>query len=270
MKQNVDVDTVKGFGREWNAFSQSDLAESEKIKIFDEYFAPIDWERQSFKRALDMGCGSGRWSAMVAPRVDTLVAADASSQALDVARGNVRAGNVSFVEGTTDTLPFPNGYFDLIFCLGVLHCLPDAGAAIRDLAAKLSPGGTLLVYIHYAFDNRPAWFKLLWRITNSARLTISKLPFPLRKFICQIIAALVYWPLARIAKYLPVPESWPLKSYSAHSFYTMRTDALDRFGTKLEKRYTQAEVIDMLKASGLADIHFAPTRFWTCAARKPL
>ena len=35
--------------------------------------------------------------------------------------------------------------------------------------------------------------------------------------------------------------NFPLSDYKNKSFYTMRTDALDRFGTKLEKRFSKKE-----------------------------
>ena len=266
---NVDLDTVKGFGEEWAAFTQEQLSDAEREDIFSRYFCLIDWSNQP-ARALDMGCGSGRWDVLVAPRVGELVAADASAQALQVARQHVQAPNVSFVECTPDTLPFPDGHFDLIFSLGVLHHLPDTQEAIRTLAEKLSPGGTFLLYLYYAFDNRPLWFKALWRVSDWLRRLISSLPFPLRYALSQIIAVGVYWPLARAAKYLPTPASWPLKAYAHRSFYVMRTDALDRFGTRLEKRFTRQQIVAMLESAGLQDVCFSNAEpYWVCKAIKP-
>src|SRR5258708_38894821 len=121
---NLDAETVKGFGQEWSAFTQNQLTDFERAAIFSKYFSLIDWSSKPV-HALDMGCGSGRWDVIAAPLVGQLVAADASPEALQVARHNVTAPNVSFVECTPDTLPFPEEHFDLIFSLGVLHHLPD-------------------------------------------------------------------------------------------------------------------------------------------------
>jgi SAM-dependent methyltransferase len=267
---NFDAETVKGFGQEWSAFTQNQLTDFERTAIFNKYFSLIDWGSKPV-HALDMGCGSGRWDVMAAPLVGQLVAADASPEALQVARCNVTAPNVSFVECTPDTLPFPEEHFDLIFSLGVLHHLPDTEGAIRSLAGKLRPGGVLLLYLYYAFDNRPWWFKALWRISDGLRRVISSLPFSLRYALSQIIAVSVYWPLARAAKYLPVPPSWPLKAYSHRSFYVMRTDALDRFGTRLEKRFTRQQITTMLESAGLQDIRFSDSEpYWVCKASRPL
>jgi SAM-dependent methyltransferase len=267
---NIDVETVKGFGREWSTFAQEDLSASEREEAFGKYFCLIDWNKRPSK-VLDMGCGSGRWDVLVAPLVNELVAADASVEALQIAKGNVRAPNVSFVECTPDTLPFPDGHFDFIFSLGVLHHVPDTAGAIRTLTAKLSSGGTLLLYLYYALDNRPGWFKTLWKVTDWCRRLVSRLPFPLRYGFSQAAAVCVYWPLARVARYLPVPDSWPLKFYANRSFYYIRTDALDRFGTKLEKRFTRKEIIAMLESAGLIDIRFSDSApYWVCVAMKPV
>jgi SAM-dependent methyltransferase len=266
---NIDTETVRGFGQEWSTFSQESLGHAERAELFGKYFSLIDWSKRP-KRALDMGCGSGRWDVLAAPLVDELVAADASSEALLVARRNIEAPNVSFVECTPDTVPFPNGYFDLIFSLGVLHHVPETAGAIRSLVGKLCPGGTLLLYLYYAFDNRPTWFRAIWKVTDLVRRLISSLPFSVRYVLSQLIALCVYWPLARTAKYFSVSDSWPLRFYAERSFYVMRTDALDRFGTKLEKRFTKQQIAEMLNSAGLEDTHFSGSApYWLCKATKP-
>jgi ubiquinone/menaquinone biosynthesis C-methylase UbiE len=267
---NLDAATVEGFGKEWDKFTQEALSAVEREQLFAQYFSLIDWSKKP-KRVLDMGCGSGRWDALVAPLVNELVAADASAVALAVAKRNVSAPNVSFVECSAETLPFPDEHFDLIFSLGVLHHVPDTQAAIGSLACKIAPGGLLLLYLYYAFDNRPVWFRGIWKLSDLLRRCVSKLPFFARYVLSQIIALFVYWPLARIAKHLPVPASWPLKFYADRSFYVMRTDALDRFGTKLEKRFTKQQIVAMLEAVHLEDIRFLDSApYWVCVASKPL
>ena len=75
-----------------------------------------------------------------------------------------------------------------------------------------------------------------------------------------MIACFIYLPIARlgnILEFLKLPvKSWPLSDYRKKSFYTMRTDALDRFGTKLEHRYTKKEISEMMHNSGLENINF--------------
>jgi hypothetical protein len=49
----------------------------------------------------------------------------------------------------------------------------------------------------------------------------------------------------------------------------MRTDALDRFGTRLEQRFTRAEIEVMMRRAGLTDIRFSETEpYWVACGRK--
>jgi len=134
---------------------------------------------------------------------------------------------------------------------------------------KLKPGAPFLVYLYYAFDNQPVWFRWLWKISDIARRFISTLSHSIKYPLSQLIAVFIYFPLARTASVLEkirVPvHSWPLSNYRNKSFYTMRTDALDRFGTKLEKRFTKLQILTMMEYAGLENIQFSPRMPFWCA-----
>ena len=57
----------------------------------------------------------------------------------------------------------------------------------------------------------------------------------------------------------------PLRGYRDYSFYTMRTDARDRFGTPVEKRFTRSEITAMMGRSGLDNIVFSDSEPFWCA-----
>jgi len=101
-------------------------------------------------------------------------------------------------------------------------------------------------------------------MSNFVRFFVSKLPHGLRYLVSQIIAITIYWPLARSAKIIEklgasesIVNTLPLSFYRNLSFYTMRTDALDRFGTRLEHRFTKDKITLMMKEAGLEDIVFS-------------
>jgi SAM-dependent methyltransferase len=273
--ENIDRDTVRDFGREWQRFDQSGVPEAELVQLFDDYFAIFPWqELPADAEGFDAGCGSGRWAALMAPRVGHLHCIDASAAALAVARQrlSVRA-NCSFHEAQLDTMPIADDSMDFGYCLGVLHHLPDPAAGLAACADKLKPGAPMLIYIYYAFDNRPAWFRLLWRISDLLRRRMSAAPFRLKSALAELFAALVYWPLARAASLFERMggdvANWPLGAYRSRSYYTMRTDALDRFGTRLEHRMTAGEIRAMMERVGLVDIRFSPSApFWCAVGRK--
>ena len=88
-RQNIDEQTVDGFGDEWERFDQSELDPEEAQRLFDLYFAVFPWqELPEDAEGFDLGCGSGRWAKWVAPRVGRLHCIDPSS-ALEVAKRNL-------------------------------------------------------------------------------------------------------------------------------------------------------------------------------------
>jgi ubiquinone/menaquinone biosynthesis C-methylase UbiE len=267
---NMDAAVVADFGREWHSFDQAALDDDERRRHFDAYFAVFPWDHVSSDAiGFDAGCGSGRWAMLVAPRVGRLHCVDPSS-ALDVARATLGTlGNCTFHRVAIDEMPFPDGSMDFGYSLGVLHHLPDTQRGLDDCARKLKPGAPLLVYLYYAFDNQPFWFRGIWKISDLARRVICRLPYRLKLTVSQLLATLVYFPLARGARLAEKigmsVHSWPLSTYRDRSFYSMRTDALDRFGTKLEHRFTRRQIQTMMEIAGLERVRFsAAVPFW-CA-----
>lgn len=273
MSSNRHENTVEGFGDEWHRYDQSALSEQELNELFERYFRIFPWD--SLPRdavGFDMGCGSGRWAKLVSPRVGKLYCVDPSS-AIEVAKSNLRdATNCVFVNGGVGDHVFENETMDFGYSLGVLHHVPNTADAIKECAGFLKPGAPFLVYLYYRFDNRSLPYKLLWQLSEVFRAGVSKLPHGLRYFVSNIMAALVYFPLSSFALFFErmglsklVVDRLPLSSYRGLSFYTMRTDALDRFGTQLEQRFTQTEIEKMMNDAGVGKVHFSDqTPFW-CA-----
>ncbi len=268
---NIATDTVAGFGDEWTRFDQTSIGDAEIRALFEAYFWIFPWQTlPANPTGFDLGCGSGRWAKQVAPRVGHLHCIDASAEALAVARRNLdNEKNCDFHHASVDAIPLPDGSMDFGFSLGVLHHVPDTLAGIRSCVAKLKPGAPFLLYLYYAFDNRPFWFRCLWRASDSLRKVVSRLPHGLRYLVSQVFALTVYYPLARSALILEkcgiTIRNFPLFYYRNLSFYVMRTDALDRFGTRLEQRFTQEQMRAMMMQAGLEDIVFSDKAPYWCA-----
>lgn len=271
---NIDERVVKDFGSEWAAFDQSLLGGGESARIFDAYFAPFPFDELAGAEGFDLGCGSGRWAALVAPRVRKLHCIDPAEKALSVSRRNLSAHkNVEFHLADAGGIPLPDESQDFGYSLGVLHHIPDTEEAMRQCVAKLKPGAPFLVYLYYALENRPAWFRAIFHIADAGRRIISRLPFAAKRLAAELIAFSVYAPMARTALFFEKRgadvSGFPLSDYRRFSLYTMRTDALDRFGTRLEQRFTRDQIEGMMKRAGLTDIRFSDTPpYWVACGRK--
>jgi len=271
MSNNKDQKTVDGFGDEWERFDQSGLDEIEHHELFEKYFSIFPWNSlPDDSVGFDMGCGSGRWSKILAQRVGTLNCIDPSS-ALEVAKKNLKdVPNCIFHSAGVDEEPLPPSSQDFGVCLGVLHHIPDTAKGIKACVEMLKPSAPFLLYLYYALDNRSFWFRFLWKMSDFVRFFVSKLPHGLRYLVSQIIAIIIYWPLARSAKIIEkfgasesLVDTLPLSSYRNLSFYTMRTDALDRFGTRLEQRFTKSDIELMMEEAGLEGIVFSENNpYW--------
>jgi ubiquinone/menaquinone biosynthesis C-methylase UbiE len=273
--RNIDPETVEGFGREWAAFDQTRLTGAEYELQFNGYFGifPFD-ELPSDAEGFDLGCGSGRWAAGIAPRVGLLHCIDPSAEALEIARKRLgHLGNVRFHLASSETMPLEDSSQDFGYSVGVLHHIPDTAGALRDCVRKLKPGAPFLLYVYYSFDNRPSWYSALWRLSDVGRRSIARLPFGVRHAVTSGIAVALYWPLARFARlaerFGTNVSHWPLSAYRQRSFYSMRTDALDRFGTRLEQRFSREQIREMMESAGLDQIRFSDkVPFWTACGRR--
>lgn len=272
---NLAQDVVDDFGEEWAAYDQSSIDERDLQAAFDQYFHlfPFD-ELHPDAQGFDMGCGSGRWAALAAPRVGFLNCVEPSDKAIDVARKKLsQRDNVAFHHAGVSDAPLAPESQDFGYCLGVLHHIPDTAQGVKDCGKLLKSGAPFLLYLYYNFENRPLWFRAIWRLSDGLRRGISVLPFPIKKATCSVIAAVLYWPLSRLAwiveKLGMNVANLPLADYRNKPFYFLKTDALDRFGTKLEQRFSRAQITKMLEDAGFENVQFSDgTPHWVSLAYK--
>ena len=272
---NLDEETVKSFGEEWNKFTGFD---EKDLKVTgDQYFDIVDDSiiNAQTTTALDVGCGSGRWSRYISKKVKFIEAVDPSDAIAKASIFNKDIENIRWTQASVDNIPFVDNSFDFVFSLGVLHHIPDTQQALTDAVKKLKPGGYFLLYLYYALDNRGLAYKILFKLSHLLRFVISKLPGFLKRVICDIIALFIYFPLVSIARIMKLViggdsyKKLPLSYYHDKSFHIMRNDALDRFGTPLEQRFTKKEIENMMVKSGLSDIKFSQGEpYWHALGKK--
>lgn len=233
----------QGFGDEWSTYP--DLL-PEHDDEFDLYFDLIDLEELRGRRVVDLGCGIGRWAARLAPCCADIVLVD-FSDAIFVARRNLaHYDNAIFILGDVLDLPFGDRAFDFAYCLGVLHHLPidalDATRSLRPLAPRL------LVYLYYALDNRPAYFRVLLSVVTAMRLGLSRIRSPrVRNAVVWFLTLTAYVPLITFGERFPqLRGRLPLhEAYSGKSVGRLRQDVYDRFFTRIEQRFSRGQILTL-------------------------
>jgi SAM-dependent methyltransferase len=277
--QNLDQEVINGFGHEWAAFDYSDnKSDSALDDQFLAYVSPIDLKvfNKNYSVAADFGAGSGRWTARLLPHFSKIYALEPSDGGFKVLVGKfTNEQQIEILKQTVGDNSIPDESLDLAMSLGVLHHIPNTGDAIGDIAKKLKPDGTFLCYLYYKLDDKPVHYKLLFWISSCLRWIICRLPYKWRIKTAKIVALCVYFPFARIARFLAKQgrdtSNFPLHQYADMPFVMLQNDALDRFGTRLEQRFTKKEITEMLRVAGfdIASVNFSKTEpFWTFSAKK--
>lgn len=233
------------FGEEWQRFSQI-LPEHEKE--FKQYFDLIDSSKLKNARICDLGCGIGRWSYFLKDKCSEIVLVD-FSEAIFVARQNLKdVKNALFFMGDLMRLPFRDNFVVFLFCLGVLHHLPSN--ALTEVRALKKYASSLLIYLYYALDNRPFYFRSLLVIVTAVRRFVSKIRRPaFRSFFTWSIMVSIYLPFIWLGKLL-MPTGFskyvPLyESYNGKGMERIRQDVYDRFFTSIEQRFSKKQIMEL-------------------------
>ena len=111
------------------------------------------------RRVLDVATGAGHTARAFADLGARVTAFDLTEPMLRAARGFLEsrvAGGAGFVAGDVEALPFRPAAFDVVTCRIAAHHCANVGAAIRQIAATLRPGGSLLVQDILGHDDTTA------------------------------------------------------------------------------------------------------------------
>ncbi len=272
--ENIDNEVVKSFGDEWLKFH--DFSDEIIHDIAKEYFDILnDSIVNKNTYMLDIGCGTGRWTKFLTQKAGFIEAVDPSNAifAADELLGEIE--NVRLTKASIDTLPFNDETFDFAMSIGVLHHIPDTQKAMQDCVKKVKRGGYFYCYLYHNLETRGWWFKTLYWLSNQLRKIVCRLPAGMKRFVSDILAIVIYMPLVLWVRFLvliglrKIAVKMPLSAYNNKSFFVIRNDALDKFGTSLEQRFSKKQVEEMMRNCGLENIVISPlTPFYHAIGRK--
>ena len=110
------------------------------------------------QRVLDIACGTGDITWMLADRGATVVGTDINPHMLRLAEAKRRptGGDVSFIEADAAALPFDDDSFDAVTCVYAGRGFPDIPAVLREAHRVLKPGGHYW-HLDFARPQNRAW-----------------------------------------------------------------------------------------------------------------
>ncbi len=132
-------------GQEW--YQEHAIAEAYDDKRFSQGGRLIDRREKEAvlnaltpikgKRILEVACGTGRFTVLLAEHGADITGVDISEAMLDQGRRKARAAGVAdtltFLQGDAGRLPFPDNYFDAVFAMRFFHLAPDPEGFMAEL-----------------------------------------------------------------------------------------------------------------------------------------
>ena len=202
------------FGLQWNRFKSTQLDSLSGLPLTaNRFWKNTRWTPQELrgKKVLEAGCGAGRFTEILLSAGASLVSFDYSN-AVDANYENNRLkGDLFLFQGDLYNIDFADGYFDFVFCYGVLQHTPNPVKAYHSLFRKLRAGGKMSIdyYRKRKVPTPHTTPKYIWRPLTS-RMAPEKLlkiiqfymPFYLPIDTCVRSLPLIGRPIAAL---IPVP-----------------------------------------------------------------
>lgn len=243
------------FGYQWTTFRRTQLDDDDRVES-EQTFAektgltPDDLRGRS---VLDVGCGMGRFTDVVARwGADPVVGIDLS-RAVDAAAENLSTyPSAVVVQGDAADPPFRDASFDIVFSIGVLHHTPDTARSLAAVARLVRPGGTLAVWVYAARLRRTHLGSEILRPLTS------RLPE-------ERLLKIVRWTVPkmdRLHERLPGPLSQvarvALPTSAHHNAEWRILDTFDWYSPRYQWKHSDEEVTGWFRSLGFTDLWVGP------------
>lgn len=242
---------VGSFGFQWNTFAKAQLDSANgSSRSRDAFEEKTGWKVDSLRgqRVLDAGCGMGRFAEVCAVAGAEVHAIDLSTAVEAAARNLQQHPDVSFYQADIFNLPFPEGTFDAIYSIGVLHHTPDTRRAFLSLTRLLKPGGRIAIWVYStelrAFFGGELLRTFTPRLPKSMLLKASRIAIPLyRLHMLPVVGMLT----ARVLPTSVNPDpAWRW------------LDTFDWYSPRYQWKHQYDEVEGWFREAGLVDISREP------------
>jgi SAM-dependent methyltransferase len=271
---NAGITSGDSWGYQWLTFADFCPQVEDEFADIMQPFDPAEFEDA---RVLDAGCGNGRFTracAAYGPR--TVIGIDPSQSVIPARANTAHLPNVAILQGDIFALPFAAGHFDHIFCIGVIHHLPDPRAGFLELARRLKPGGKISIWVYAREGN-----ELIMRYFEPLRKHVSsRLPWPVTKGL-SALAAVALWLLVTLL-YRPARalcpvlyERLPMHDYLWYiyslGFYTLYHTAFDKLSPELCTFIGRDDLQEWFATAGLEDVIISHRNgnSWRAQGRRP-
>lgn len=252
-----------GFGLEWTIHSRTQYDSYTGSNVSEKrFFEETRWHRRlQGEIILEVGSGSGRFTEQAASTGAMVISLDYSYAVDANYASNGTKNNVLIVQADVYRMPFREGLFDKIFCIGVLQYTPDPAAAFAVLPRYLKSGGSLVVDIY----RKIPWVKRLL-LTKYWVRPITKRMQPLKLYSwCKRYVEFM-WPISRViakSPFLGKRINWMLLVADYRGMFSLSEEMLKEWAVldtfnMLNPAYEYPQFIETVerwfKTVGLRDV----------------
>src|SRR6266404_9694157 len=294
--------TSRAFGYEWNTYRGTPRAEDlmtffwltgadpeiyGKLSVNDVFsfyptaadLAKISGSHLAGKTVLDVGCGMGKYLAIVSDYAETVIGLDLSD-ALVRARAVVKdRPNVHLVQGNILAPPLKSGFADFIYSVGVLHHTPDTHAAFLKSASLVKPSGQLAVWL-YPKEKEPSPYadRIHWIQDDVIRPITCRMPPRMLRIVSDILGRLTFVRDRAAARHQATGSriAWRVASYAGTVAIGHHRDPeiaaflnFDWYSPQYRSYHTEEEVERWYREAGFVRLRMLPQRVSAVAVRRP-
>jgi SAM-dependent methyltransferase len=149
----------------------------ELAELFERFSADTDptyrtWVERAVpdrgQRAVDLGCGTGRFVDLIAARYQSVLAVDIAEREVDMARSKYPRPNIDYqVRSLLDVSTDQDGQFDLVFSVNTIHHLQDNERVLPQMKSLVMPGGYAVIVDIVNPVGPDEWTSLDWHISEA-------------------------------------------------------------------------------------------------------
>jgi SAM-dependent methyltransferase len=238
-------DSIKSFGKQFLIHGDLDDDYWTSDEMFRDHF-PKDFDFNSIadRDVLEVGSGSGRIIRMIARYRPKKIVAVEPSVALNKLVANTKDIPNLIIENVRGD-KFKTTNNDIIFCLGVLHHIPDANSVVRHIYNALKPGGIFVCWV-YGKENQESYVFL----QNVLRKITKVTPDFLLNYFSAFLALLLSVYCRLFKKF-----NYPMKKYFENNFmkcnFKMRKYIIfDQLNPTYSKYYLKNEIESLVLSAG--------------------
>ncbi|HKO61677.1 MAG TPA: class I SAM-dependent methyltransferase [Pyrinomonadaceae bacterium] len=274
-----DDNYTASFGEQWNRYRRTQLDRFNGTTLSrDRLFEGTGWSHAELigQRVLEVGCGAGRFTQVLLDAGADLCSLDYSSAVDACWLNNGPNERLTLVQADLYQIPFQRGFFDKVFCYGVLQHTPDVKAAFMSLIPFLKPGGKLAVDLYRKSPWITRWTSKYWYRPITKRMSRDLLRRLVEWYVPRWIPIDNALQKVRVLRYA-VPAIVPCWNYTGMLPLTPEQiegwailDTFDALSPKYDSPQTEATLAAWCEEAGLEHVQIrAAGNGLICTARKP-